>query len=74
MGKAFLILKISSAVPLVAWAKDLVLLWYLNLAKTLVLGLGGIEGGVLEILARLSLWFTLTLGMAFLLKFDAMYC
>ena len=44
LGKASLIFRISSVFPLVACANDLMFLWCLDLAKMLVLGLGGIGG------------------------------
>lgn len=71
-GKASLILRISVVLPLVACAKDLVFLWYLDLARVLVLGLGRIGEEVLKMLASLFLvWLAIVMGVPLLLKLDA---
>jgi len=74
LGKTSFIFRISLAFPFVACAKDLVFLWCLDLARILVLDLGGIEERILDILARLVLLFTFVLGMSFLLNCEATYC
>ena len=54
LGKASLTFRMSSALPFVAWANDFepsLDLVNLDLARTVVLGLGGMEGGILEIFA-----------------------
>ena len=74
LEKASFIFRISSAFPFVACAKDLVFLWCLDLARTLALGLEGIGGGILDMLAGLVLLFTFVLGMSFLLNCEATHC
>lgn len=75
LGKASFILRISAALSLIACTKDLMLLWCLDLARILALGLGRIGGEVLEMLASFSLLgFTDKFGMSSLLKFATIYC
>ena len=71
LGKASFNFRLFSAIPFVACAKDLVFLWCLDLARMLILGLGEIGEGILNILARLVLLFTFVLGMSFLLSCEA---
>ena len=66
------ILRMSIALPFVACTKDVILLWCLDLARVLVLGLEGIGRRILEMLAGFSwLGFTDAFGMSFLLKLAA---
>ena len=74
LGKASFNFRISSVFPFVACAKDLVFLWCLDLARTLVLGLGEIRGEILDILTGLVLLFTFMLGMSFLLNCEMTHC
>ena len=68
LGKASFIFNMSSVLPLVACTKDLMFLWCLDFAKTLALGLGGIGGGILDILARLVLFLFSMVSMFFIIN------
>ena len=74
LEKASFNFRITSAFPFVACAKDLVFLWCLDLARMLILGLGGIKEEILDMLARLVLLFTFVLGMSFLLNCETTHC
>jgi len=74
LGKASFNFRISLAFPFVACAKDLVFLWYLDLARMLTLGLGEIGEKILDMLARLVLLFTFVLGISFLLNYETTHC
>ena len=71
LEKVSLILKMSLVLPL---TNDLIFLWYLDLAKMLALGLGGMGGRILDILARLVLIFSPVIGIFFLLNCKATHC
>ena len=58
LEKTSFILKISLALPLVVCTKDLIFPWCLDFTRTFALGLGEMGGRILDILARLVLFFS----------------
>ena len=73
LEKASFIFNMSSVLSLVACVKDLMFLWYLDFAKTLALGLSGIGGGILDMLAGLVLFLFSMVSMFFIINCETIH-